>query len=484
MSLFILPIPKALVRTNVEIGVEIAMLLAVLAATSYATVKYRHNVSVIVGAMLVASVGVTIVDLASSKGGQVEAGSELPAAHTDIVNFSREGNILIMMLDGFPGAFLPQLMQEAPEILREFDGFTWYPNIVSTSADTIGSIATLAGGPLYRPEEVNKRHYETVGEAINESYNVYIDAFIPKNYQVDYVNPAYAGGCGRLDKRIHCTDTIPYGIHYRKKEEPDLSVAEGDSHVPLMLAMVSVVKAAPFFLKSWLYQDGNYRGVNEPGVRHAVANSYKVREWGFLRMLSSESRSDNQTKTFKFIQVAIPHPPNALDDKCELRPQRATLYTESRCALREVGKLLSWMKTAGIYDSTKILVVSDHGWFVDNPMFPQSFDTIHPKLDGWLSMPGVVQPLLLIKDFKTRGGIRRSDTFLSNSDVPSIVCYSIGGCKNVGPDPTRTEQMGRTLTFSFLRYPPEEELARNYNILTLYEVQRNIFDPQNWRKIQ
>jgi hypothetical protein len=44
--------------------------------------------------------------------------------------------------------------------------------------------------------------------------------------------------------------------------------------------------------------------------------------------------------------------------------------------------------------------------------------------------------------------------------------------------------MGRTLTFSFLRYPPEEELARNYNILTLYEVQRNIFDPQNWRKIQ
>ncbi|HET9961081.1 MAG TPA: YidC/Oxa1 family membrane protein insertase, partial [Nitrospiraceae bacterium] len=84
MSLFILPIPKALVRTNLEIGVEIAMLLAVLAATSYATVRYRHKVSVIVGAMLAASVGVTIVDLASSKGGQVEAGSELPAAHTDI----------------------------------------------------------------------------------------------------------------------------------------------------------------------------------------------------------------------------------------------------------------------------------------------------------------------------------------------------------------------------------------------------------------
>ena len=484
MSQFILPLARSLIRTNQEIVMEALMLLVVLAVTSYATVRYRQNVRMIMGAMLVASIGVTFADLLSSKGNEVSAKNELPVAHADIVNFSREGNVLILMLDGFPGAYLPRIMDEVPEVLREFDGFTWFPNIVTTSADTLGAIATLAGGPLYKPEEINKRHYESVGHAINESYGVYIDAFVPGGFQVSYVNPAFAGGCDRLDKRIYCTDTVPYGIHYRRNEEPALPVVEGDSHVPLILAMVSVVKAAPFFLKSWVYQEGNYLGMNAPSVRHAVANSYKVKDWGFLRVLSHESRSDSKSKTFKFIQLVIPHPPNALDANCELRPEGATIYTESVCALKEVGRLLSWMKKAGVYDSTKILVVSDHGWFIENPMFPSSFDTVHPKLDGWMSMPGIVQPLLLMKDFKARGIVRRSDILLSNSDVPSIVCSSIGGCMGVGPDPTRTQHEDRTLTFSMLRYPPEEELAKKFNILTLYEVKRNIFDPQNWRRIQ
>ncbi len=73
MSQFILPLARSLIRTNQEIVMEALMLLVVLAVTSYATVRYRQNVRMIMGAMLVASIGVTFADLLSSKGNEVSA---------------------------------------------------------------------------------------------------------------------------------------------------------------------------------------------------------------------------------------------------------------------------------------------------------------------------------------------------------------------------------------------------------------------------
>jgi hypothetical protein len=483
MSQFLLPFPKGLMRTSREILVEVIILFLVLSVTSYATIKYRQNMTYVIGAMLVTTICVTAADIHRANGDEVVASKELPVDHVDIVSFSRDRNILIIMLDGFPGGYLQRIMEEVPEVLREYEGFTWFPNTVSTSADTLGAIATLAGGPKYAPLEINRRNYESVGRAINESYQVYIDAFVPNDYQVTYVNPVFAGGCNRLSRKIHCTDTFPYGIYYHNQEEPDVPILQGDAHVPLILAMVSMLKASPFLLKSWVYDDGSYRGANSTVLSHAAANSVKVKEWGFLRVLARESRADSRSNTFKFIQLSIPHTPTALNTNCKMQPQEATVFTEAVCALKELGALLSWMKRTGIYGATKIVVVSDHGWYVDNPMFPSSFEKTHPKLDGWLSLPGIVHPLLLTKDFEARGDFHRSDTFLSNSDVPSMVCSAVEACKDVGPDPTKIDNLERTLTFTRIRYPAEEVQAKKFDMLAIFEVRNSIFDPQNWTKV-
>jgi YidC/Oxa1 family membrane protein insertase len=483
MSRFILPLPDGLLRTEREIVLEIGILLLLLGATSYVTIRHRQNIAYVVAAMLVTSLGVTLSNIYLAKGGDVVVGKELPEDHGDIVSFSPERNVLVIMLDGFPGGYLHRILEELPDVLTAYDGFTWFPNTVTTNADTLGAIATLAGGSRYKAEEINSRNYESVGSAIHESYGVYIDAFIPKGYQITYVNPAFAGGCDTLRKRIHCSETFPYGVYYHDKEEPDVPVLQGDSHVPGILAMVSVLQAAPFFLKSWVYDKGGYHGANPAVVRHTAANSAKLREWGFLRVLSHESRLDSRSKTLKFIQLSIPHPPNALDARCKMEPEHSTVFTEAVCALKETGTLLWWMKETGIYDATKIVLVSDHGWYVDNPMFPRDFDKTVPKWQGWLSMAGIAHPLLMVKDFGMRGNFRRSNAFLSNSDVPSIVCSAIEACRDVEPDPTAKDNSERTLTFSITRYPPEEARAKKFDIVTKFEVRNNIFDPHNWRKI-
>lgn len=483
MTQFMLAFPQGLRRTNQQIITEVVVLLAVLGGTSYATLKFRQNVTYVIGAMLVTSACVTTVDLHQAKGAAASESKDLPADHADIVGFSRERNILIIMLDGFPGGYLQKVMDEMPEALKGYEGFTWYPNTLSTNINTMGAIATLAGGPRYAAQEINSRNYDSIGTAIAESYGTYIEAFVPKGYQVTYVNPAFVDKCDRLDNRIHCIDTSPYGIYYHEREEPNAPLLQGESHIPLILAMVSLLKVSPYFMKSLIYDDERYLGANSTSVRHAAANTSKVMEgWGFLHVLARESNVDNTSKTFKFIQLNIPHWPNALNRECRLNPAHSSIFTESVCALKEIGMLLAWMKKMGIYDVTKIVIVSDHGYYIDNPMFPGEFAEALPKIDGFAWLPGLLQPLLLVKDFDAKGDFRRSDIFLSNSDVPSIVCSAAEKCKDVGPDPLTHSLGSRKLSFAVTSEPPELTEAKQFDIKLSFEVKNNIFSMENWTR--
>ena len=46
-----------------------------------------------------------------------------------------------------------------------------------------------------------------------------------------------------------------------------------------------------------------------------------------------------------------------------------------------------------------------------------------------LAAAGIVQSLLLVKDFGAKGSMSHSETFISNPDVPSIVCSTVVTCK-------------------------------------------------------
>lgn len=483
MDQFMLDFPEALLRTNYEIAAEIAALVILFGLTTYATIHYRHNVTFVAVAMLITSVSMTAVDIYGAKDPAVAESNGLPFDNADIMSFSRDRNVLVIMLDGFPGGYIQKIQNEASHVLKEYEGFVWYPNMLTTNAGTWGAIATLLGGHKYTVQEINNRNEKSLRSAINAAYGVYTDAFIPKGYQVTYVNPSGSGGCERLDQRVHCTTTLPYGIHYHNMEEENAPFShDADSNLPLMLTVVSLFKATPFFMKFWIYDNGGYRGANSERLQIMTANSYKAREWGFLRLLARESNADGLSKTFKFIQLSIPHYPQALNDECRLQPERATVFTETVCALKEVGVLLARLKEIGIYDATKIVVVSDHGWFVDSPMFLPDFVKMVPEGYQHRASAGFAQSLLLVKDFGAKGKLGQSNTFVSGPDVPSLVCSPEVACRDVLPDPTKNNLGERRLVFNITALPLDEEKTNKFDIIESYEVRSSIFDARNWKR--
>jgi len=479
---------KNLSRSNLEILVEAAFLVMFLAMTTYGILHYRTIVTRVSVVMLLSSVFVAAVDARKESAEVAAVTSALPADSREVLGFSREQNVLIIVLDGFSGGSLETMLDQAPEMFDDYEGFVWYPNTVTIHAGTLGALPALAGGHSYTVQQMNQRIRDqkkaSIGQEIREAYKVYADAFGPKGYAVSYVHLPYSGNCADLQGNVHCVDTVPYGLYYHDKEEPNAPLlGNAYSHLPPILTMVSVFYSSPFFLKEWIYDEGRYLGGNSELIQISSLNTIRTKDWGFLRVLARESNVESPSKTFKFIHLDMPHGPHAVSEDCKLSPLRATAMSEMVCGIKEIGRLLRWMKHTGIYESTKIVVVSDHGWYVQNPMFSPDFAKTIPPGTYEMVSPGYVQPLLLVKDFGARGRFSRSERFLSNADVPAIVCAVIGGCPGIGPDPTDKDPGERVLTFSVTVYPPEIEEAPRFTIMESYEVRSSIFDPRNWTKV-
>ena len=488
MDHFILNNPGRLSVSLSEFLAEVAFLAALLAASAVITIRYRRPVEWVIGTVLATATiaaGATVYQ-ATDDGSEGMHGSEklrheLPDDGDAVMSFSRERNVLIIVLDAFPGGYMERIQNKAPHALQEYDGFVWYPNVLTSSSSTWGSIAPLVGGHRYTVQEINRRQVPSLANAITEAYAVYPDAFIRMGYEITYVNPPYSGGCHRIDRRVQCVKTAPYGVYYRSKYE-NTRMDDVGINVPLLLTMTSLFKAAPFMLKARIYDDGNWLGANRG--KFMTAYEYKLRDWGFLSVLARESNADSKSKTFKFIQLSIPHPPNALNDECRLHPETAGFFPETVCSLKAIGVLLERLKQTGAYDSTKIVVVSDHGWWVGNPMFPPDFSKTVPEGYRRRASAGFIHGLLLVKDFDARGGMRRSDTFLSNADVPSIVCSTVGSCANVLPDPIENSVDDRVLTLSITEYPSRMDRTSKFDVKESYEVRNSIFDARNWKRIE
>ena len=86
-------------------------------------------------------------------------------------------------------------------------------------------------------------------------------------------------------------------------------------------------------------------------------------------------------------------------------------YHVNMAALIQLGNWFDYLREQGVYDNTRIIIVSDHGRDIG-----QFDDMIF--FDGDLDVE-FVNPLLMVKDFDSEG-FTVSDEFMTNGDVPVL----------------------------------------------------------------
>jgi YidC/Oxa1 family membrane protein insertase len=345
----------------------------------------------------------------------------------DVFQFTTTGtNTFIMFLDRAIGIAMYTALEQMPELSEKLDGFTWYPNTLSFGQCTVTGLPPMLGGYDYTPLKINQRKDTPLKDKINESLTMLPKIFGEAGYRVSITDPTmtnmqqvpdisiYQGMKnvkaqnidGRLDRR--------FMEEFPREEERAIDSFDFD-----ILFRYGLFRIAPPALRYGIHYKGLW-------WRDGASNAYGrgVIEYASLYYLPDICTADTGADTLNIFMNETTHEPGAYT--ADLRPVPGIInYTGEEidtfgsedntsymytfmAAMRAVERWLDALKEMGVYDNTRIIVVSDHGSGFDNAVFED---------------PGMVahNPLLLVKQPGRRGTLETSAEFMTNADVPVLV---------------------------------------------------------------
>ena len=368
------------------------------------------------------------------------------------LRLSRTGhNVVIIMLDRAQGFLVPYCFNEFPELQDQYDGFTYYSNTVSFGGHTNIASPALYGGYEYTPTAMNARPDERLVDKHNEALMVMPVLFRQNGFDVTVSDQSYAGYQEIPDLTIYA-DYPGIDTYITNGRYNSLADEQYNDLVEIWkrdFFCYSFFRVMPPALHSFFYDNGNYHSVDRIGAEFRPASTLSGnRAVGFhpdlldsLSVLDSFPDmtviADNDTGCFNVIANEATHSPMILrepdyvpeynvdnteydeahSDRFDLGGQRLEIdnyiqlssYQVNMAAYLRIGEWLDYLREQGVYDNTRIIIVSDHGSNMD----------ILPSLRGEGLAAEFFNPVLLVKDFDSHG-FTICDELMTNADTPFI----------------------------------------------------------------
>lgn len=352
---------------------------------------------------------------------------------------TRGQNVIVLMLDRGLGEYIPYIFNEKPELKEQFDGFTYYENTVSFGATTNYGAPALFGGYEYTPVELNKRDEEPLVSKHNEALKLMPTVFSEHGYEVTVCDPPYANYQWVPDLSIY-NDCI--GVTAYITEGQFVSSGQKQAIIDRNYRnffCFSVMKSMPLFLQSSIYNDGQYRQIvsafSADGSFYSFLNPYYV----MTNLPNITTVTTEPINTFLTLTNTMTHSPTGLQkpdyvpvsnpNNAEYDAAHTDVFTVNgrtlkmengvqvchyhinMSAMLRLGTWFDYMRENHVYDNTRIILVSDHGFSI------AQLDEL-TFYDG-LKNVELYYPLLMVKDFNSKGFVT-SDTFMTNADVPTL----------------------------------------------------------------
>jgi YidC/Oxa1 family membrane protein insertase len=417
-------------------------------------------------------------------------------AHTisPVFSLSQGGrNVIICMSDGAVNGFVKPIFEEHPRLKEQFDGFTLYSNTVSFAVHTLMGVPPIWGGYEYTPEEMNKRDSVPLVEKHNEAMLVLPRLFAGAGYAVTVTDPSWANYELVPDTRIYdrYENITAFNTRGRYTDLWNQRNNFGDSQIigtkiKRNALWFSLLKIVPPAFRKTVYYDGWYWGIDNVGTSLTdFINSYAVLD--FLPNLTTYDAkkpsalffTNEVTHEMVFLQYPDYVPAEKVTARGSGEFSEIQSYHINSAFYLQFGKWLDELKKNDVYDNTRIIIVSDHGAWVNAKL-----------ADTDIPIPGerreTYNPVLLVKDFHSRGELKTDNAFMSNADVPVLAL------KDIIDDPVNPFT-GRSLKDN----PKESELHITINHLPMpdrhnkntFKIQKNqwiavhdnIFDAENWK---
>ncbi|MBQ8261316.1 MAG: YidC/Oxa1 family membrane protein insertase [Lachnospiraceae bacterium] len=361
-------------------------------------------------------------------------------------SLTRTGNnVIVLFCDRFASAYFPYLLEQFPELRDSYEGFTYYPNCISFATNTLLGAPAMMGGYEYTPMQMNQREGRLV-DLHNESTMVLPVYFDNLGYDVKVVDPPHVNYVWESDytpfEAYPDIEVCSLINNYKERYEQEYR----EDYTNVDYGEIGTKNCRLYALTQMLYPPlrnvvgGNGRYYTTDNYAY-YEQSYFLRDYAYAFYMPQLTDAENDNDTYTFIEWEITHeyqmllapdyrsgmpteehpyagigsyPENPAIVDPELNIQS---YHVNACAILMIADYLDALKEMGVYDNTRIIIVSDHG-------------SVIPTAPFWemesLPFAANFNPMLLVKDFNSTGEVQTDWTFVTNADTPYLATEGLG----------------------------------------------------------
>ena len=437
--------------------INVLVIAAVAAAVYFLAVKFPRILAVMILTVAVALGGMSALNCNTISNAITEQ-TEGSYKQGDIAfNLSQDGkNVVVLMVDRSVSGMLPYIFNEKPELQEKFDGFTYYSNTLAYSPATRFSTPALFGGYEYTPVEMNKRDDVKLVDKHNEALKMMPTLFQQNGFTSSVGNAPFANYQWTPDTSVFDdTDINAFttAVMFSNDVESQKQVIQNNYR---NFFCFSIMKSMPLSIQPAIYNNGQYRrmsnGNEKTGVQvvtdtaHATGVNWRTNS--NYEMLTGMSEmtgiTNDDTNTFLTMTLDVTHAPGLLQTPDYVpsdtvdnaaydaaHKDRFTLadgttlnlttveqmehYHVNMLAMIQLGNWFDYLREQGVYDNTRIILVSDHSWGMK--LWDDTTDTKLEQIESY-------NALLMVKDFGAEG-FSTNDEFMTIADVPTLATQSL-----------------------------------------------------------
>lgn len=409
-----------------------------------------------------------------------------------IIHLSKTGqNVVVILLDRAISAYIPFIMNEKPELMEVYDGFTYYPNTISFGLNTNICTPSLFGGYKYTPDQIEARSNERLVDKHNAALKTIPTLLSNVGYKGSVINMPYANYKEPGDLSIF--DDLENVAAYNIRDEylPHETVERFCPNIEKLeernFFMYSVFKISPVLFQPTIYNRGEYFSTSQKFlISEGFLSHYSILEampriTEFTEDNNNFLIMDNET-THEPVLLKTPEYEPSLEPTSKIEGNKIVLgditmkmktklqiahYQTNMAALIKVGEWLKYLKENGAYDNSRIIIVGDHGRLLSQ------FD----HLDMEIVDAQGYNPTLLVKDFNSKG-FTIDNSFRTIADVVSIATNNIVDYEN-----KKNQDKQFITTSGNFAISINDGYTLNIGDGRWLSVHDNIFDKNNWEEV-
>lgn len=398
---------------------------------------------------------------------------ESPSAKLrSITEFSREKNVVLIVLDAMQGPAFQALIEQDSELRAQFKDFIFFRNATSSFPSTLPSVPAFLTGTAYDGSQPLRTYFE---ETVRKNS-------LPAQLEMRGVSSRIAtipGFCPYFDSGV-CGETRRYPL----AGKPD-----GASREFLELIDYTLFRIGPQMLKQRIYHDEQW--FLQRLERDSRNASRSVDDGvAFARDFSAQASVVDTPPSFKMLHFLFPHPPIRLDADCNLlsrndKVKPETYLRQSRCALKVALSLVSRLRELDIYRQSMIIIAADHGTRLDFGTNNQA-----ELKERKLTQISRALPLVLIKPFGNEAELAVSNAQVALVDIARTIAESLNvpaafpgeNMLSLSPSVQR-ERLFRDFSFRWAKWS-EVGVNDEFANVPTYAIHGDAWRPDSWTRVR